>query len=124
MASTPLRLFATSASQKSKKLIGLLPADGIGKEVVPVILIILPFSFLFFLFFFFKNAISRSHFNEFIYLWKACKDVLDAVGAPFDYVNLEAGFELFQKTGVALPQKTVDILKNECQGSIFGAVRF
>jgi len=68
MASTPLRLFATSASQKSKKLIGLLPADGIGKEVVPVILIILPFSFLFFLFFFFKNAISRSHFNEFIYL--------------------------------------------------------
>jgi homoisocitrate dehydrogenase len=65
----------------------LLPADGIGKEVVP-----------------------------------ACREVLDAAGAPFKYIDLEAGFELFQKTGVALPQKTVDALKHECVGSIFGAV--
>ena len=55
---------------------------------------------------------------------QAAREVLDAVGAPFEYIDLEAGFELFQKTGVALPQRTIDVLKNECKGSIFGAVRF
>jgi len=49
--------------------------------------------------------------------------VLEAVESPFSFVELDAGFELFQKTGTALPQKTIDTLKNECHGSIFGAVR-
>lgn len=40
----------------------------------------------------------------------------------FDFVNLDAGFELFQKTGTALPDKTVEVLKNECDGALFGAV--
>jgi homoisocitrate dehydrogenase len=29
---------------------------------------------------------------------------------------------LFKKTGVALPDKTVDVLTNECDGALFGAV--
>lgn len=39
-------------------------------------------------------------------------------------MDLEAGFETFQKTGSALPDKTVDVLKNECDGALFGAVRY
>lgn len=53
---------------------------------------------------------------------QATRRVLEAVKAPFEYVDLEAGFELFQKTGVALPEATVKTLR-ECTGSIFGAVR-
>jgi homoisocitrate dehydrogenase len=37
-------------------------------------------------------------------------------------VDLEAGFETFQKTGTALPDKTVEILKSDCDGALFGAV--
>ncbi|CDO55879.1 hypothetical protein DV451_001821 [Geotrichum candidum] len=40
----------------------------------------------------------------------------------FEFVDLDAGFELFKKTGTALPDKTVEILKNECDGALFGAV--
>eukprot|EP00842_Homolaphlyctis_polyrhiza_P006538 jgi/Hompol1/6886/HPOL_005111-RA len=66
--------FATNA--KSKPLtFGLIPADGIGREVIPP-----------------------------------------------EFLDLDAGFELFQKTGVALPDKTVDLLKNACDGALFGAV--
>jgi homoisocitrate dehydrogenase len=36
---------------------------------------------------------------------------------------LDAGFEYFQKHGTALPEKTLEILKNECDGALFGAVR-
>lgn len=43
-------------------------------------------------------------------------------GPKFDFVNLDAGFEYFQKTGTALPQETLDVLKNECNGALFGAV--
>ncbi len=49
--------------------------------------------------------------------------MLEAIKAPFEFVDLEAGFELFERTGVALPPKTVEILK-QCEGSIFGAVRY
>ncbi|KAK4700298.1 homoisocitrate dehydrogenase, partial [Phenoliferia sp. Uapishka_3] len=38
------------------------------------------------------------------------------------FIQLDAGFELFQKTGVALPQATVDALKGECNAAMFGAV--
>jgi homoisocitrate dehydrogenase len=44
-------------------------------------------------------------------------------GPKFEFVDLDAGFELFQKTGTSLPQETIDILKNECNGALFGAVR-
>ncbi|KAJ6784183.1 hypothetical protein PWT90_04757 [Aphanocladium album] len=71
--------------------IGLIPGDGIGKEVIP-----------------------------------AGRRVLEALPAAlklkFDFVNLHAGFETFEKTGTALPDATVDTLKNECQGALFGAV--
>lgn len=37
-------------------------------------------------------------------------------------MDLKAGFETFEQTGAALPDKTVEILKNECDGALFGAV--
>ncbi|OBA23757.1 Isocitrate/isopropylmalate dehydrogenase [Metschnikowia bicuspidata var. bicuspidata NRRL YB-4993] len=40
----------------------------------------------------------------------------------FEFVNLDAGFELFQKTGTALPDETVEVLKKDCDGALFGAV--
>ncbi|KDE08835.1 homoisocitrate dehydrogenase [Microbotryum lychnidis-dioicae p1A1 Lamole] len=54
----------------------------------------------------------------------AAQRVLQAVpGIPTPtFVQLDAGFEHFQKTGVALPPQTVQILKNECTAAMFGAV--
>lgn len=40
----------------------------------------------------------------------------------FDFVNLKAGFETFEQTGKALPDNTVEILREECDGALFGAV--
>merc|ERR1711900_58903 len=71
--------------------IGLIPGDGIGREVIP-----------------------------------AGRRILEALPASlklkFEFVDLEAGFETFEKTGAALPDKTVEILKKECDGALFGAV--
>jgi len=71
--------------------IGLIPGDGIGKEVIP-----------------------------------AGRRILEALpsslGLKFEFTNLQAGFETFEKTGAALPEKTVEVLKNECDGALFGAV--
>lgn len=71
--------------------LGLIPGDGIGKEVIP-----------------------------------AGRQILEALPASlklkFEFVDLYAGFETFEKTGAALPDKTVEILKNECDGALFGAV--
>ncbi|GAB7353632.1 hypothetical protein MBLNU459_g4045t1 [Dothideomycetes sp. NU459] len=71
--------------------IGLIPGDGIGREVIP-----------------------------------AGRRILEALPSSlnlnFSFVDLEAGFDTFQKTGVALPDKTVDTLKAECDGALFGAV--
>ncbi|KAJ3563682.1 hypothetical protein NPX13_g8112 [Xylaria arbuscula] len=71
--------------------IGLIPGDGIGREVIPAgrrVLEALPSSF----------------------------------GLKFEFTDLDAGFETFQKTGAALPDRTVEVLKNECDGALFGAV--
>lgn len=38
------------------------------------------------------------------------------------FVYLDAGFDHFQKTGTALPKETVQTLKAECNGAMFGAV--
>ncbi|CEH16218.1 isocitrate dehydrogenase [Ceraceosorus bombacis] len=69
--------------------LGMMPADGIGREVLP-----------------------------------AAQRVLQATpGAPqFQFIPLAAGFEHFQKTGSALPEETVRILKEECDGAMFGSV--
>lgn len=48
---------------------------------------------------------------------------MDAIApGKFKFINLQAGFEHFQKTGKALPEDTVEILENECDGAMFGAV--
>ncbi len=74
-------------------MIGLIPGDGIGREVIP-----------------------------------AGRRILEALpsslGLKFSFVDLDAGFETFQKTGAALPDKTVETLKKECDGALFGAVRY
>ncbi|KAK2767622.1 homoisocitrate dehydrogenase [Arachnomyces sp. PD_36] len=71
--------------------IGLIPGDGIGREVIP-----------------------------------AGRRILEALPASlnlkFSFVDLDAGFGTFKETGSALPDKTVDTLKAECDGALFGAV--
>ncbi|ORX74218.1 putative isocitrate dehydrogenase [Linderina pennispora] len=59
--------------------IGLIPADGIGREVIPA-------------------------------------------ARQLEFVDLDAGFEYFQKHGVALPEETLAALKDKCDGALFGAV--
>ncbi|KYK55917.1 homoisocitrate dehydrogenase [Drechmeria coniospora] len=71
--------------------IGLIPGDGIGKEVIP-----------------------------------AGQRILEALptylNLKFEFVHLKAGFETFQQTGTALPDATIDTLRNDCDGALFGAV--
>ncbi|KAI0011911.1 Isocitrate/isopropylmalate dehydrogenase [Xylariaceae sp. FL0662B] len=71
--------------------IGLIPGDGIGREVIP-----------------------------------AGRRILEALpsslGLRFEFTDLLAGFETFEQTGVALPERTVDVLRNDCHGALFGAV--
>lgn len=71
--------------------IGLIPGDGIGKEVIPAGRRVL-------------EALSSSH------------------KLKFEFVDLKAGFETFEETGSALPEKTVEVLRKECDGALFGAV--
>ncbi len=72
-------------------MIGLIPGDGIGREVIPAGKQVL-------------EGLSSKH------------------GLKFDFVELKAGFEHFKATGTALPEETVEILKNETDGALFGAV--
>ena len=83
---------ATAARQSLK--IGLIPADGIGREVIPVCLICC---------------------SSYI-LWRlttcvqAAKQALEALGSDIpkvEFHDLLAGFELFTRTGEALPEDTV-----------------
>ncbi|KAI7906662.1 uncharacterized protein BX663DRAFT_483367 [Cokeromyces recurvatus] len=87
MASRIFQRTLTTSIPKYK--IGLIPADGIGREVIP-----------------------------------AARRVLESLsnGPKFEFIDLDAGFEYFQKNGTSLPQETIDILKNECNGALFGAV--
>ncbi|KAJ5947774.1 alpha subunit of isocitrate dehydrogenase, partial [Penicillium verhagenii] len=71
--------------------IGLIPGDGIGREVIPA---------------------GR----------RILESLPASLGLKFNFVDLEAGFDTFQRTGSALPDKTVDTLKKECDGALFGAV--
>jgi homoisocitrate dehydrogenase len=81
------RLFSRTLSTAKPLTIGLIPADGIGREVIP-----------------------------------AAKKVLEACVGNLRFLDLDAGFEYFQKTGVALPDETVNALKTKCDGALFGAV--
>lgn len=51
---------------------------------------------------------------------EATLHVLEALDVDFDYVFAEAGDEYAEKTGVALPKETIDIVK-ESQACLFGA---
>ena len=44
------------------------------------------------------------------------------MGLKFEFIDLKAGWETFEQTGNALPDETVQILKSECDGALFGAV--
>lgn len=91
--STVAKVVARRAYSAPKSMtVGLIPGDGIGKEVIP-----------------------------------AGKQVLEALtskhGLKFDFIDLQAGWETFQKQGKALPDETVKVLKSECQAALFGAVQ-
>ncbi|PPQ81788.1 hypothetical protein CVT24_005436 [Panaeolus cyanescens] len=88
MFRAPIRSFSSTARRSLK--IGLIPADGIGKEVIP-----------------------------------AARQAIEALGSDIpkpEFIDLLAGWEVFTKTGVALPDETVDILRNECDCALFGSV--
>ncbi|KZZ96228.1 threo-isocitrate dehydrogenase [Ascosphaera apis ARSEF 7405] len=71
--------------------IGLIPGDGIGREVIPA---------------------GR----------RLLESLPASLGLNFSFVDLEAGWGTFKQTGTALPDKTVETLKKECDGALFGAV--
>ncbi|KAL8718261.1 MAG: hypothetical protein Q9225_004580 [Loekoesia sp. 1 TL-2023] len=72
--------------------IGLLPGDGIGREVIPAGRLIL----------------------------ETLSSILPHLS--FTFTTLPAGYTTFQETGTALPPKTVETLRNECSAALFGAV--
>lgn len=55
---------------------------------------------------------------------KLLESLPSSLGLKFSFVDLDAGFDTFKQTGTALPDKTVDVLKKECDGALFGAVRY
>lgn len=94
--------------------LGLIPGDGIGREVIPV------------------GAPKYCCYSWFYpelmcYVFQAGRKLLESLpaslGLKFSFVDLDAGFETFKQTGTALPDKTVEVLKKECDGALFGAVR-
>ncbi|KDN43761.1 putative LYS12-homo-isocitrate dehydrogenase [Tilletiaria anomala UBC 951] len=92
MTSTAASLLSKSVSAAGKTLkLGMIPADGIGREVLPAA----------------QRILSQ----------------VSGAGAPkFEFIPLEAGWEYFQKHGTALPTETVRVLKEECDGAMFGSV--
>jgi len=50
----------------------------------------------------------------------ATVEILKNTGINFEFINAEAGDETFKKTGVALPEETVELAK-ECDAVLFGA---
>jgi len=88
MFRTATRSLTTAARQSLK--IGLIPADGIGKEVIP-----------------------------------AARRAIEALGSDIpkpQFIDLAAGWETFTRTGVALPEETLNILRSECDCALFGSV--
>ncbi|KAL8692736.1 MAG: hypothetical protein Q9218_002295 [Villophora microphyllina] len=86
--------------------IGLLPGDGIGREVIPVSHLPKPLS-------------PQSA--------QAGRRILETLSSSlpnlsFTFTTLPAGYTTFQETGTALPPKTVQTLRSECDAALFGAV--
>ncbi|MBE2240146.1 MAG: isocitrate/isopropylmalate dehydrogenase family protein [Caldilineaceae bacterium] len=52
----------------------------------------------------------------------AARRVLEALPLAFDFVELDAGWEVFERTGTALPQRTASVIRG-CDGAIFGATQ-
>ena len=50
----------------------------------------------------------------------AAVSILKATGVDFEFINADAGDEVFEKTGVALPEETIATAK-ECDAVFFGA---
>ncbi|KAL2822740.1 hypothetical protein BDW59DRAFT_149411 [Aspergillus cavernicola] len=71
--------------------IGLIPGDGIGREVIPA---------------------GR----------RILESLPSSLNLKFNFVDLDAGYDCFKRNGSALPDKTVEVLKKECDGALFGAV--
>lgn len=89
-----VRTMSTAARQSLR--IGLIPADGIGKEVIPVCTATF-------------SSIPPSS-NKLIFA-QAAKAAILALGSDIpkpQFVDLSAGWETFTRTGVALPQETVE----------------
>ncbi|KZV69253.1 mitochondrial NAD-homo-isocitrate dehydrogenase LysB [Peniophora sp. CONT] len=85
----PLRRTMATAARSTLR-VGLIPGDGIGKEVIP-----------------------------------AARRALEAVSSDLpklEFHDLVAGWECFTRTGVALPEETLEVLKNGCDAALFGAV--
>ncbi|KAF8307010.1 Isocitrate/isopropylmalate dehydrogenase [Clavulina sp. PMI_390] len=75
---------------RSKLRVAMIPADGIGREVLP-----------------------------------AARQALEALGSSIpklEFTHLDAGFEHFTKKGTALPEETLEALKNDADCAMFGAV--
>lgn len=79
-----------SGTARTSLKIGLIPADGIGREVIP-----------------------------------AAKAAIEALGSDIpkpEFIDLLAGWDTFTKTGTALPQETVETLRDACDCALFGSV--
>lgn len=83
-----------STATRSSLKIGLLPADGIGHEVIPVC----PFH-------------VNLQGNALITMLQAARDAILALGSTIpkpEFISLNAGFEYFTKKGVALPEESIE----------------
>jgi hypothetical protein len=66
---------------------------------------------------------SHSRTSPYSALTKAAQKVLAAIPSiNTTFQHLDAGFDYFQKSGTALPSKTLDALRNELDCALFGAV--
>lgn len=84
-----------STSARKTLKIGLIPADGIGREVIPV----RPFFILL------CSAVSLKGTHQ------AAKAAIVALGSDIptpEFIDLAAGWETFTRTGNALPHETVE----------------
>ena len=52
----------------------------------------------------------------------AARQVLEALPVAFEFVELDAGWEVFERTGTALPQRTAAAIRG-CDGALFGATQ-
>ena len=82
-----------STTARSSLTIGLIPADGIGYEVIPVR-------------FWLCTCVGCSRIKL-----QAAKEAILALGSTIPkpvFINLNAGWDFFARTGVALPDETIE----------------